>query len=45
MAPIRPTTEIKRRKTPEAVMPPMMGRSVTIPVTLPGQRATKRQVK
>ena len=35
MAPIRPTTEMKRRKTPEAVMPPMIGRSVTMPVTLP----------
>ena len=35
MAPIRPTTEIKRRKTPLAVIPPTIGRLVNIPDTLP----------
>ena len=36
MAPMIPNTETKRRKTPLAVMPPMMGRLVMIPETLPG---------
>ena len=37
MAPIMPTTETKRRKTPLAVIPPMMGRLVMMPETLPGE--------
>ena len=38
MAPIMPTTETKRRKTPLAVIPPMMGRLVMMPETLPGEK-------
>ena len=37
MAPMMPNTETKRRKTPLKVMPPMMGRLVMIPETLPGK--------
>ena len=33
MAPISPTTEMKRRNTPLAVMPPITGRLVTNPDT------------
>ena len=35
MAPINPTTDMKRRKTPLAVMPPTMGKLVTMPDTFP----------
>ena len=37
MAPMRPMTDIKRRNIPQAVIPPTIGRLVTIPDTLPKQ--------
>ena len=41
IAPMIPNTETKSRKTPLAVIPPMMGRLVMMPENLPGKEVTE----